>query len=500
MTLTASTTRESGMVPATSRRWKALALLATAQFMVVLDASIVNIALPDIGVGLDITASGLAWIITAYVIAFGGLLPLGGRLADLLGRRRVFTVGVAVFSAASLAAGLAPTGGLLIAARALQGVGAALLAPAALSLVTSTFTEGRERTKALGVWGAVAAGGGAAGVLLGGLLTGSLGWRSVFLINVPIGIAVIALVRTVVTESRAKHSGRLTSAHFDLVSAAAVTAGLVAVVTGLSQAATWGWTSPATLGALVAGLALIGLFVRLEARAQHPLVPPRLFRSRTVVVGNVVMLLTGIALLGLFYFLSLYEQIVLGYGPTTAGLAQLPLAVALIVAAGGAAPMMTRFGPRVVLTAGLVGLSAGLTWFGFAPTDGRFLMNILGPSLLVGIGLGTAFVPATSIAVTGVSPHDAGVAGGLVNTSQQIGGALGLAALATLASSRTQAAASTHTALSALNSGYSWAFFAAAAVTAVAALVALLALGRTGTPAGTTTGTKAMAVDADADA
>lgn len=464
--------------PSHPRRWKALALLASAEFMVVLDASIVNIALPDIGNGLHLAATQLAWIITAYVVAFGALLPLGGRLADLLGRRLVFTAGIGLFSAASLTAGLAPGGAILIGARALQGIGAAMLAPAALSLVTSTFPEGEERTKALSIWGAVAAGGAAAGVLFGGLLTGSLGWPSVFLINVPIGIAVIGMTRRVIPESRAERTGRLRVADFDLPGAATVTAGLVAIVIGLSQATSWGWTAPATIGLLALGVVLLALFVRLQITGSHPLIPMRLLRLRTVAAGNAVMLLTGIAMLGLFYFLSLYEQIVLGYGPITAGLSQLPLAIALILAAGVAAPLMTRFSDRAVLTAGLLGLAGGLVWFGLAPVTGSFPVDILGPSLLVGMGLGTAFVPITSIAVAGVPARDSGVAGGLVNTSQQIGGAVGLAALATLANSRSHSVASTRTAISALNAGYSLAFLAAAAVAGIAALVAVSAAGR----------------------
>ncbi|MET3807847.1 EmrB/QacA subfamily drug resistance transporter [Nakamurella sp. UYEF19] len=439
MTITATIAATGGSPTPQSdgRRWKALALLATAEFIVVLDASIVNIALPDIGNGLQLAATHLAWIITAYVVAFGALLPLGGRLADLLGRRLVFTAGIGLFSLASLAAGVAPDGAFLITARALQGIGAAMLAPAALSLVTSTFREGEERTTALSIWGAVAAGGAAAGVLFGGLLTGSLGWRSVFLINVPIGIAVIALTRRVVPESRAERTARLTMADFDLLGATTVTGGLVAMVVGLSEATAWGWTSPVTLGLLAAGIVLLGVFVRLQATGTHPLIPLHLLTIRTVAAGNAVMFLTGIAMLGLFYFLSLYEQFVLGYGPITAGLSQLPLALALILAAGFAGPLIARFSDRAVLTAGLLGLAAGLCWFGLAPVDGSFLVDILGPSLLVGIGLGTAFVPITSIAVSGVPARDAGVAGGLVNTTQQIGGAVGLAALATLANSRT---------------------------------------------------------------
>jgi EmrB/QacA subfamily drug resistance transporter len=455
------------------RRWLALALLATAEFMVVLDASIVNIALPDIGKGLHLQAARLAWIITAYLVAFGGLLPLGGRLADLLGRRRIFIIGIAAFSAASLADGLAPSAAALIAARAVQGAGAGLVAPAALSLVTSTFPEGPERTKALGIWGAVAAGGGAAGVLLGGLLTGGLGWRAVFLINVPIGAAVLALTRALVAESRGDHDRRLTASRFDLPGALTVTAGLVALVTALSEAPEWGWASSPVLSLLAAAAALLAVFVLAELRGRHPLVPLRLLRVRTVGAGNGIMILTGAAMLGLFYFLSLYEQVILGYGPVTAGLSQLPLALALIVAAGLAAPLMARLGSRTVLAAGLALLAGGLAWLGTAPAGGTFLTSVLGPSLLIGIGLGAAFVPITTVAVAGVPAASAGIAGGLVNTSQQIGGAIGLAALATVASARTHALGAAP-AVTALSSGYGWALRGAALITAAATLLALL--------------------------
>ncbi|MDH2412844.1 MFS transporter [Nocardioides sp. CER19] len=369
------------------RAWTGLGLLAAAQFMVVLDASIVNIALPDMGRDLSLTASGLAWVITAYVIAFGGLLPLGGRLADLLGCRRLFISGVGLFTVASLAAGLAPTGALLIGTRAVQGVGAALLAPAALSLVTSLFAEGAERTKALAIWGAVAAGGGAAGVLLGGLLTGGFGWRSVFLINIPVGITVLALIRRYVDEV-ARPAGRLTLARFDLPGAITVTGGLATLVTALSQGDSWGWTSASVIGLFAASAVLLTAFLAIERRSTHALVPMRLFALRTVSAGNTVMMLVGAAMLGLFYFLSLYEQLVLGYGAVTAGLSQLPLALALIAAAGLAAPLMERFGTRTVLAGALVVFAAGLGWFSLAGPDGTFLIDILGPSLLVGIGLG----------------------------------------------------------------------------------------------------------------
>jgi EmrB/QacA subfamily drug resistance transporter len=458
----------------TGRRWLTLGLLATAEFMVVLDASIVNIAIPHIASGLHTALSTLAWVITAYLVAFGGLLPFGGRLADLLGRRRTFLTGLAVFTLASLAAGLAPDIGALIAARAVQGAGAALLAPAALSLVTATFSEGAERTKALGVWGAVAAGGAAAGVLLGGLLTGGLGWRSVFLINVPIGAAAAALTPRLVDPNRP--AGRPGSwwRRYDAPGAITVTAGLAALVGGLSQGPSWGWRAPATLALLAAGaVALIG-FIAIERTSPAPLLPPRMLRIRTIATSNTVMLLTGAAMLGLFYFLSLYEQVVLGYGAVAAGLSQLPMALALIAAAGLAPVIVKQIGTRATLASGLVLLAAGLAWFGTATAHGSFLTDVLGASLVVGTGLGTAFVPLTDLAVTGVDTTDFGIASGLINTSQQVGGAIGLAALATLATSSTQTALHTHTQVAALTTGYTDAFRVAAAITLLAAAITAL--------------------------
>ena len=453
------------------RRWLTLALLATAQFMVVLDASIVNIAIPHIATGLHTALSTLAWVITAYVVAFGGMLPFGGRLADLLGRRRTFLVGLGIFTLTSLAAGLAPSIGTLIAVRAVQGVGAALLAPAALSLVTATFAEGAERTKALGVWGAVAAGGATAGVLLGGLLTGGLGWRSVFLINVPIGVAVAVLTPRLVTANRPTHGPGSWWRRYDVPGALTVTIGLAALVGGLSEGPSWGWRSAATLGLLTVGIVMLISFIGIERISSAPLLPLRLLRIRSIATGNTIMLLTGAAMLGLFYFLSLYEQVVLGYGAVAAGLSQLPMALTLIAAAGVAPVIVKQIGARATLATGLVLLTGGLAWFGAASAHGSFVMDVLGASLVVGSGLGLAFVPLTDLAVTGVDNTDAGIASGLVNTSQQVGGALGLAALATVATGSTQTALHSHPQLVALTTGYTDAFRAAAVIALIAAAV-----------------------------
>lgn len=465
------------------RRWVGLAVLAVAQFMVVLDATIVNIALPDISAGLSIGHAGLAWIITAYVSAFGGLLPLGGRLADLLGRRRIFIAGVTTFAAASLAAGLAQNATMLIGTRAAQGAGAALMAPAALALVTATFPAAGERAKALGIWGAVTAGGSAAGVLLGGLLTGGLGWRSVFLINVPIGAAVLVAVRAVVSESRAALTGQRSLARFDLSGAAAVTGGLVAMVASLSEGENWGWASTATLSGFAVAVMLLSLFLVIEARTAHPLVPLRLFRIRTVSTGNLVMLATGGAMVGLFYFLSLDEQIVLNYGPVRTGLSQLPLAAALVLAASAAGPLIIRMGSRTVLGGALLVLAGGLGWLSNAPVQAHFIAHLLGPTVFIGIGLGAAFVAVTNVAVADVPADDAGVAGGLVNTSQQVGGALGLAALVAVAATGTRHAASmTMTRVAALHHGYSWAYLAAAAIAVFAAAITAVGIRHTDKP------------------
>lgn len=455
----------------TNRRGLTLALLATAQFMVVLDASIVNIAIPHIASGLHTSLSSLAWVITAYVVAFGGVLPLGGRLADLSGRRRTFLVGLTIFTLASLAAGLAPSIGTLIAARTVQGVGAALLAPAALSLVTATFAEGSERTKALGVWGAVAAGGATAGVLFGGLLTGGLGWRSVFLINVPIGAAAAALTPRFIDPNHRGAGPGSWWRRYDAPGALSVTTGLAALVGGLSEGPSWGWRAPATVALLAVGVVALVSFILIERISSAPLLPLRLLRTRSIATSNTVMLLTGAAMLGLFYFLSLYEQVVLGYGAVAAGLSQLPMALTLVAAAGVAPVIVKRIGAQATLAGGLVLVAGGLAWLGAASAHGAFVSDVLGASVIVGIGLGMAFVPLTVLAVTGVDSADFGIASGLINTSQQVGGALGLAALATLATSSAQAALHAHTQLVALTTGYTNAFRAAAAITILAAAI-----------------------------
>ena len=451
-------------VPASSRRvdrrWWALVLLAMADFVVILDASIVNIALPSIGRGLHISLSNLSWVVNAYVLTFGGFLLLGGRIADLVGRRLIFMVGLGVFSAASLAGGLAQSELWLFGARAVQGLGAALLAPAALSLVTSIFREGAERNRALSVWGAVAGSGAAAGVLLGGVLTSGLGWRSVLFVNVPIGIAAILLTPLLVSESR----GEVARRGFDLPGAVTVTAGLSALVYALVRASTVGWGSVQTIGVLAAAAALLVAFVVIEKRAEAPLVPFAFFKNLNVSAANATMTATGAAIIGLFYFLSLYMQKVLGYSAIKAGTSQLPLAAGIVLAAGLAAPLVARLGLRQLLIGGLALFAGGLVWFAQLPVHGSYLADLLGPSLLIALGLGFAFVPITILAETGVHDREYGLASGLLNTSQQVGGALGLAVLTTIATSRTNDLITSHHAVGqSLTLGFHLGFLGAAA-------------------------------------
>lgn len=410
------------------RKWLVLALLAMAQFVVVLDASIVNVALPSIGKDLEFSQENLAWVVNAYVLTFGGFLLLGGRMADLMGRRRVFIIGLLLFAAASLAGGLSQNEAQLIISRAVQGLGAALLSPAALSIVTNTFAEGSERNKALGVWGAVAGSGGAAGVLLGGVLTDTLGWQWVLYVNVPIGIGAALLAPRLIAESRGAGARS-----FDVAGAVTITAALSILVYALVDANSAGWGSGQTIGLLALSALLHAAFVAIELRTKEPLVPFRFFRNRTATGANVVGLLTGASLFSMFFFISLYLQQVLDYSPLRSGFAYLPLALTIIIAAGVASQLVTRVGFKPIMITGLLFIAAGLTWFAQVSPDGTYLANVLPASLLAAVGLGFSFVPVTIAAVSGVAPREAGLASGLINTSQQIGGALGLAILAAVA-------------------------------------------------------------------
>jgi EmrB/QacA subfamily drug resistance transporter len=454
---------------APDRKWLALALLAAAQFVVVLDASIVNVALPSIGRELQFSQDDLSWVVNAYTLTFGGFLLLGGRMADLLGRRRLFLVGLILFALASLGGGFATDSTQLIIARAVQGLGAALLSPAALSLVTVIFTEGAERNKAFGVWGAVAGSGGAVGVLLGGMLTQWAGWEWVLFVNVPIALVAAALAPRLLPESR--NTG---ARHFDVAGAVSITAGLSLLVYALIDATNAGWGSAQTLGLIALALALIAGFVAIELKSRAPLMPfPGIFRIRTISGINLTALFIAMALFSMFFFVSLYMQQVLGFDALDAGLGYLPLAFGIIVSAGVASALTTRFGFKPILITGLLLTAAGLGWFSQVSPDGSYVSDVLFPSLLAAVGLGFAFVPMTIAAVSGVEGHEAGLASGLINTSQQIGGALGLAILATIANGRTADVAEAGNALPvALTEGFQRAFTVGAGFAILGALLA----------------------------
>jgi EmrB/QacA subfamily drug resistance transporter len=448
----------------------ALALLAMTQFVIVIDASIVNVALPSIGRGLHFSRADLSWVVNAYTLTFGGFLLLGGRLADLVGRRRMFMYGLVLFSCASLVGGLAQSEPWLLAARAVQGLGAALVSPAALSLVTTTFKEGSERNRALGVWGAVAGAGGAAGVLLGGILTSGLSWRWVLFVNVPIGVIAASLAPRVLVESKLEDAER----SFDIAGAVTVTAGLSLLVYALVDAVNVGWGSAATVAKITVAALLLGAFVLIEQRERWPLMPFSIFRLRTLRGANIVGLLVGMSLFSMFFFISLYLQNVLHFSPIKTGLSYLPLAIAIILTAGLASQLVTRVGFKPTLIAGLLFVAAGLAWFAQVSPHGSFLADVLGPSLLAAIGLGLAFVSVTIAAVTGIRPHEAGLASGLINTAQQVGGALGLAILATVANSRTKELlhSGTHELNTALTQGFQAAFLVGSGFALVGALLA----------------------------
>jgi EmrB/QacA subfamily drug resistance transporter len=460
------------MTPTTARAKNlALALLAMTQFVVVIDASIVNIALPSIGRALKFSQDDLSWVVNAYTLTFGGFLLLGGRLADLMGRRKMFMLGLVVFSLASLLGGLAQSEPWLIAARAVQGLGAAIVSPAALSIITTTFSEGAERNRALGVWGAVAGAGGAAGVLLGGVLTSGLSWRWVLFVNVPIGVACALLAPRLLQESRSEEENR----SFDIPGAVTVTAGLALLVYALVDAVNVGWGSSATLLKIAGAVVLLVAFLAIERRSRAPLMPFSIFRLRTLRGADTVALLIGMSLFSMFFFISLYMQQVLHYSALKAGLSYLPLAIAIILSAGAASAGVTRFGFKPILVIGLLFVAAGLYWFSRVPgTGGTFAANVLGPSILAAIGLGLSFVPVTIAAVTGTRPHEAGLASGLVNTAQQVGGALGLAILASIANSHTKDVihGGQHNVAIALTKGFERAFLVGTGFALVGALLA----------------------------
>jgi EmrB/QacA subfamily drug resistance transporter len=462
------------MIAATRRKWFALALLLGVQFMVVLDIAIVNVALPSIQDDLGFSERNLQWVVSAYALFFGGLLLLGGRVADLLGRRRLFIGGLVVFTAASLASGLAWSEGALIGARALQGFGAALITPAALSILTTTFTEGKERNTALGAWGAVGAFGAVAGVLLGGILTSALSWHWIFYVNVPVGILGLALAPFFLTESRDAQAKS-----YDVPGAALVTGGLVTLVYAITQANNYGWGSLATIGLFAGSLALLAAFVGWELRTAEPLMRFGIFRLRTVSGANVAGLVMGTAMFGMFLMLTLYMQQVLHYSAMKTGVGYLAVAGTAIVWSAVAAQLVTRVGVKPVLVAGMVALSAGLLYFAQVSVGGTYVGDLLPGFLLISIGIGFSFVPISIAALAGVQPAEAGLASGLINTSQQIGGALGIAALTSIATSTTNTKVSSGTALPvALTDGFQSAFYGAAGVAILGILVALFVVRR----------------------
>ena len=440
--------------------------------MVILDVSIVNVALPSIQEDLEFSRENLQWVITAYALTYGGLLLLGGRAADFLGRRRVFIGGVVLFTLASLWCGLSSSEWMLIVARAVQGSGAAIISPAALSIITTTFREGSERNKALGIWGAMGGGGAAAGVLLGGILTTYLGWEWIFFVNVPIGAFVVAFTPAIVRESRVA-----THTQYDAAGAITVTAGLMVLVFALVKAPDYSWTSGRTILLFAASAVLLALFVAIELRAREPLVPLGIFaRLRTLTGANVVGFLLGSIVFAMFFILSLYMQQVLGFSALRAGLGYLAVALTAIVSAGVAQALVTRIGVKPALAFGLVALLAGNLWFTQVSVDGSYAVDLLPGFFAIGIGLGFSFVPVSIAALAGVSYAEAGLASGLINTTQQIGGALGLAVLWTVASSHSTSLLERGTSTpDALTSGFSWAFWVAVGF-AVAGLVATLVM------------------------
>jgi EmrB/QacA subfamily drug resistance transporter len=446
--------------------WIVLVLVCLAQFMVILDATIVNVALPSIQRDLALDEANLQWIVNAYTLVFGGFLLLGGRAGDLVGRKRLFLVGLVVFTVASLLNGLAVNSEMLIGSRALQGLGAALISPAALSIISTTFAEGKERAQALGVWAAIAIGGSAVGLILGGVLTQSLSWPWIFYVNVPVGIAGFVLSLRLIPESRNEHA----AASYDVAGAVTVTGGLMALVYAIVKAATDGWTSGTTIGFFGLAAALLVAFVVIELRSAAPLVRLSIFRTRSLTTANLVMFLAASGMFAMFFFNTLYIQRVLGYGPLTAGLAFLPFTAGIMVSAGLASQFTPRIGVRPVAVAGLLLTAAGMALLTQLPVDGSYLANVLPSLLLTSLGMGAVFMPLTLVATTGLADADQGLASGLFNTSQQIGGALGLAILSTLAASRSSAGSA-----EALVEGFHWAF-GGGVVFILGGLVVLLAL------------------------
>jgi EmrB/QacA subfamily drug resistance transporter len=469
----------SSTARATPNPWLVLVIACLAQFMVVLDASVVNIALPSVQRGLHFSAANLQWVVNGYTLIFGGFLLLGGRAADLLGRKRLFVAGVILFTAASLLNGVAQSSGMLIVGRGLQGLGGALVSPAALSIVTTTFTDGKQRTKALGVWSAIAAGGAAVGLLMGGVLTDVASWRWVFFVNIPVGIATIALAVRYVRESRMDVEHR----SYDVAGAMAVTGGLVVLVYAIVKAQAYGWGSAQTLGLGAVAIALLGAFLVIESRSKAPLMRLSIFRIRTLAVADTALLLVASGMFGMFFFASLYVQEILGYSPLKAGLAFLPVTLGIIVGAGCAQQLIKRLGVRVVSIVGIMLAAAGMLVLTQLPVHGSYVGNLLVGLVPMSLGMGLTFVPITLLGTSGVKGEDAGLASGLFNTAQQVGGSLGLAILSSLAASQTTSLLHHGTgpahpggAIAARVSGYHVAFLAAAIMLGIAAVLMTVVL------------------------
>jgi len=450
-------------------KWVVLVLVCLAQFMVILDSTIVNVALPSIQTDLHLSEANLQWIVNSYTLVFGGFLLLGGRAGDLIGRKRLFLAGLVVFTVASLLNGLAVNEGMLIATRALQGLGAAFVSPAALSIISTTFSEGKERARALGVWAAIAIGGAAVGLILGGLLTQLLSWPWIFFVNVPVGIVTFILSLRLIPESRDEHAERA----FDVAGAVTVTGGLMSLVYAIVKSETAGWTSATTIGFFVLSAVLLASFVVIELRSKAPLVRLSIFRVRSLTTANIVMFLVASGMFAMFFFNTLYIQKVLGYGPLKAGLAFLPFTAGIMVSAGLASRFAPRVGVRPVTAIGMVLSVVGMLLLTQLPVHGTYVADVLPALVLTSLGMGAVFMPLTLIATTGLADEDQGLASGLFNTSQQIGGALGLAVLSTIAASRSSSVGGSDA--EALVAGFHWAF-AGGAIFIVAALVVMLAM------------------------
>ena len=457
------------------RRWQALALVCVAFFMTVLDVSIVNVALPSIGESLHFSETGLQWVITAYAITFGGFLLLGGRAGDILGRKRMFLIGVAIFSLASLVCGLANATGVLVAARAVQGFGAAIVSPATLSIITTTFDEGAERNKALGIWGAMGGSGAAAGVLFGGILVKYLGWEWIFFVNVPVGAIALGLTPRFVRESRAERESSP-----DVLGAVAVTSGLALLVYAVSTAPTHHWGSAKTLLLLAASIALLAGFLVIEARTKDPLMPFHIFRIRTVAGANISALLLGASLFANFFLLTLYVQDVLGWSALKTGLTFIATAGSAVIWAGVAQALVTRFGAKPIMVIGFVGMLAGMLWYTTIPVHGSYWSDLLPGYLIIGFAIPFAFIPVSIAALAGIEHHEAGLASGIFNTAQQIGGAIGVAMVSSVSISRFDHLTKLHGPSyfpQAFTSGTRYGFWACVIVSIVG-LVAVLALVR----------------------